>query len=265
MVVSSDQNQPSRSLNSSVAVVIPARNEEHTIGDAIRSLYRQTLLPSEIIVVDNGSSDRTSEVVKESIRDAPDGVCIRLIREETPGVAIARNAGFFKAKADIIASLDADSIPAQDWLELLVHHFSRPDVVAVSGITVVTDTGPVVRLIGDVGYYAWLTAFLRMIYGFRTVTSASCAFRATSFRSVGGFDRTIIDPLMIEDTEISSRLSLIGCIVIEPRAKVYTTFRRYSSPSKLLRNTYIRLRRWGDISRNYHIRKNQHMQAKAFG
>ena len=85
-----------------VSVVIPAYNSEEFIGEAISSVLAQTLRVSEIIVVDDGSSDRTAEVSAK--------LGASLIRQEHGGISVARNAGIRAAKQEWIAFQDADDI-----------------------------------------------------------------------------------------------------------------------------------------------------------
>lgn len=91
--------------SSTVAAVIPTYNSAHLIRRALDSVVAQTRPVDEIIVVDDGSTDNTEEVVK-----AYAGV--RYIRQENSGAAIARNNGIFAAQSEWIAFLDADD----EWL-----------------------------------------------------------------------------------------------------------------------------------------------------
>ncbi len=85
-----------------VSVVVPAYNAEAFIADALHSVLAQNYGAIEILLVDDGSTDGTSEVVRAL---APD---IRIIRQENGGVASARNTGLKAAKGDFICFLDAD-------------------------------------------------------------------------------------------------------------------------------------------------------------
>ena len=87
-------------------VVIPAYNAAETIGDAIDSIVAQTLPPTEIIVVDDGSTDATVEVVR-SMRGP-----IRLIRQDNQGAGSATTLGISEVKTPLLATLDADDL----WL-----------------------------------------------------------------------------------------------------------------------------------------------------
>lgn len=89
-----------------VSAVIPAYNAEACIERAIDSVLGQTLAVYEIIVVDDGSSDKTSEVVEQY------GDKVILIRQENAGVSVARNTAIAAATGDWIAFLDADD----EWL-----------------------------------------------------------------------------------------------------------------------------------------------------
>lgn len=89
-----------------VSAVIPAYNAAACIARAIKSVLAQTLPVYEIIVVDDGSSDKTSEVVEQF------GDKVILIRQENAGVSVARNTGIEAATGDWIAFLDADD----EWL-----------------------------------------------------------------------------------------------------------------------------------------------------
>lgn len=97
------------------SVVIPVYCGAATIRDALESVLRQTYLPEEIIVVDDGSPDDTAEIVQRfarGSRPAPD-VPIRVIRQPNRGAGAARNAGIRQAQGNWIAFLDDDDL----WLE----------------------------------------------------------------------------------------------------------------------------------------------------
>lgn len=108
-----------------VSVVIPAYNSEEFIGEAISSAQAQTLRVSEIIVVDDGSSDRTAEVA------AKRGASV--IRQGHGGISVARNAGIRAAQHEWIAFLDADDVWEPKKIEYQWAAIRRhPDVGLVS-------------------------------------------------------------------------------------------------------------------------------------
>lgn len=91
-----------------IAVIIPAFNAALTLPRAIASVAAQTYLPSEVIIIDDGSADETPEVVTKS-RVQHSKISIRSVRlEKNQGVASARNVGLDLAKMEFIAFLDAD-------------------------------------------------------------------------------------------------------------------------------------------------------------
>ena len=95
----------------SISVVIPLYNKELEVERALRSVLSQSLMPGEIIVVDDGSTDGSRAIVERVIGENK-GVNIRLIVQENAGVSAARNRGIQEAKGDYVALLDADDF----WL-----------------------------------------------------------------------------------------------------------------------------------------------------
>ncbi len=85
-----------------ISVVIPALNAERFIAAAIRSVHAQTLNVAEIVVVDNGSTDRTAQIAAEL------GAVV--VAEETRGLSRARNAGIRRSSEQWIALLDSDDL-----------------------------------------------------------------------------------------------------------------------------------------------------------
>lgn len=98
-----------------ISIVIPLYNKEQYIKRALCSVYNQTVQDFEVIVVDDGSTDRGAEVVK-SFYDAR----FRLISQENAGVSVARNRGINESKSELIAFLDADDEWTQDFLETIL-------------------------------------------------------------------------------------------------------------------------------------------------
>jgi glycosyltransferase involved in cell wall biosynthesis len=101
-----------KQLRPTISAVIPTYNREGTIGRAIDSVLAQEFAPAEIIVIDDGSTDRTSQIL------AGYGTRIRCVHQANAGVAAARNHGVELAAADWIAFLDSDDF----WLP---HHLKQ--------------------------------------------------------------------------------------------------------------------------------------------
>src|SRR5688572_27598110 len=90
-----------------VSLVIPAHNEGAYLGQCLLSALSQSVPFSEIIVVDNNSSDGTAEIAKS--------FGVKVLKQRHQGVVHARNLGFDSARAEILARVDADTILPTDW------------------------------------------------------------------------------------------------------------------------------------------------------
>jgi glycosyltransferase involved in cell wall biosynthesis len=110
-----------------VSVVVPARNAEDTIEDCLAALLA-TEYPEdrrEIVVVDNGSTDRTAAIAQSHP--------VRVVREPGRGVSRARNRGIAESSGEIVAFLDADCVVEPQWLAEIADPFEDPEVGAVAG------------------------------------------------------------------------------------------------------------------------------------
>lgn len=108
-----------------VSVVVPAYNAERFIRETIKSVLAQTYNSAEIIVVDDGSTDRTGIAVKEFSQK---NSCVKYIYQKNQGQSSARNTGIKNAKGKYIAFLDADDLFLPSKLEEQVSYLERhPD------------------------------------------------------------------------------------------------------------------------------------------
>jgi len=113
-----------------VSIIVPAFNEERVIEATIRSLLNSDYDNFEIIVVDDGSQDRTSEVVREHFSEQP---LVKLFTEPNAGKASALNLGLRHAKGDVIVALDADTQFPGNTIRVLARRFVDPQIGAVAG------------------------------------------------------------------------------------------------------------------------------------
>jgi len=107
-----------------VSVIIPAYNAEAFIRAALGSAVHQTYRDIEIIVIDDGSLDRTAEIVREFMAQDPR---VRLLQQANAGVAAARNCGVRMARGSLIAPLDADDLWKPTKIERQVACFLATD------------------------------------------------------------------------------------------------------------------------------------------
>lgn len=121
------QLQRRRQPGLSASVVICTRDRAEQLKACLSSLPKQSYVPHEVIVVDNASRDRRTREVALAAE-------VKYVREERPGLGIARNAGISNATGDIIAFTDDDVVLHPNWLERLVSAFDVPQVAAVTGL-----------------------------------------------------------------------------------------------------------------------------------
>jgi glycosyltransferase involved in cell wall biosynthesis len=167
-----------------VSVVVPARNAEQTVGQCLESLLRLDYDPErrEILVVDNGSTDRTGEI----IRRYP----VRCLFEPRRGPSAARNCGVEAARGEIVAFTDADCVVTTRWLRALVRGFEAPEVWAVAGeIVAYPPRTPAQRYLAR-RKARWQEPALRAARPFAVTSNA--AFRRATFDRLGLFDTRLI-------------------------------------------------------------------------
>jgi O-antigen biosynthesis protein len=118
-----------------ISVVVCAYNAADSLEDNLESLERLTYPDYEIILVNDGSTDRTSEIGHAHPR-------VRVIDIPNGGLSAARNVGLAEATGTIVAYTDADTRVDRDWLTFLVQPFLHSDVVGSGGPNVVPDDDP---------------------------------------------------------------------------------------------------------------------------
>ena len=106
-----------------ISCIVPAYNGERYLGQTIDSILGQTYRPIEVIVVDDGSTDRTADVA------AGYGAPVRLISQPNAGPAAARNTGIEAARGVFLAFLDSDDLWHEEKLERQMQRFAaRPEL-----------------------------------------------------------------------------------------------------------------------------------------
>jgi len=109
-----------------IGIVIPVYNEESHLADCLRSVMAQELPFTEVIVVDNNSTDNSVAIARSFSG-------VKVIPEVKQGVVHARSTGFDATTGEIIARIDADTRLPADWSKTLVSLFTKTDIDAVSG------------------------------------------------------------------------------------------------------------------------------------
>lgn len=117
-----------------ISIVIPAYNEEKYIKACIESCLAQRVLPYEILVIDNKSTDRTADVVRQIIAQHEHGSLVCLLQQnEAQGLIPTRNFGFRQARGDVLGRIDADSFLQENWVENVQEIFMGKTVDAATG------------------------------------------------------------------------------------------------------------------------------------
>ncbi|WP_369390783.1 bifunctional polysaccharide deacetylase/glycosyltransferase family 2 protein [Streptomyces sp. CG1] len=199
-----------------VSVIVPAYNESAGIEAAVRSLLASDH-PVEIIVVDDGSTDGTADLV-ESL-GLPG---VRVIRQENAGKPAALNTGLAAASCDLVVMVDGDTVFEPDTVRTIVQPFADPRVGAVSGNAKVVNRG---GLLGRWQHIEYVVGFNldRRLFDLAecmpTVPGAVGAFRRGALLDLGG----VSDVTLAEDTDLTMALCRAGWRVVYEEGAVAWT------------------------------------------
>ncbi len=203
------------------SVIIPARNEEDYIEACIKSVKSQDFTDYEIIVVDNGSSDRTAE--KAACLGA------RVVFEPVTGLPGARETGRNAACGEVFLYLDADMIIPPSYLSEINRRFEEDDkIAAISNPYLFYDGNRRIRFLGKLYFKFFFPLCNRLFVIFNlpgVILGGNFAIRKQPLEQIGGFNRKI--KFYGEDIEISKRISKAGKIVFLSNMYTLTSARRF--------------------------------------
>lgn len=182
--------------NPRVSVVIPAYNSETTIKQSIESVFNQTIKDFEIIVIDDGSTDETSLILKSIADDR-----LKVFRQSNSGVSSARNKGINKAKGRFIAFLDSDDYWLPNKLEIQLNYFQKDQNLDLISTSAIFCTKYKLKYKNSERKKG--RTFKRLLKGNHILTS-SCMVKRDLLENYSGFDSSIT---LGEDWEFWLRLA----------------------------------------------------------
>ncbi len=198
-----------------LSLIIPVYNEERHIKACLDAVASQSVMPDEVIVVDNNCTDNTIKIAKSYN-------FVRVITEKKQGRAYARSAGFNSAKHDILGRIDADSVVSENWAETVVNSFNNDNsLYGLTGLAyseVVPYFAKCKSKILSRAYYWYVHA------GFNTITmwGANMALRANAWDKVK--DDVILDDKKVhEDQDLSLWMAGLGLKISQNNLMIMTT------------------------------------------
>jgi glycosyltransferase involved in cell wall biosynthesis len=203
-----------------ISVVIPLYNKEKAIVRTLESVFHQTVASEEIIVVNDGSTDKSLQVVENFIRCNVYGVKIKIISQANAGVSAARNKGIKEAKGEYVALLDGDDLWEPTFLEeqvKLIYDFPKAGMWGVNtafikgGKTYKWEQG-----MGE-GYRGYVENYFGTKHN-DLYCSSSVVIRKEVFENVGYFDERISSS---EDLDMWYRIILKYPVVFYDKVLVY--------------------------------------------
>lgn len=199
----------SQMLNPLVSIIIPAYNRENTVAETIRSVQDQTYKNLELIVVDDGSTDKTYEVLKDF------GDTIKIIRQANAGVSAARNTGIKEAKGEIITFLDSDDLwlPQKIEKQVTILNALGPEIPCCWCNSLMSrsdgskvDTLKIQRLNPNEDQGIWINP-LEFFAARFVLMNQAIAVRRSAMKKLVGFEENL---WVLEDLEFALRLAMLG-------------------------------------------------------
>ncbi|HEX3560922.1 MAG TPA: glycosyltransferase family 2 protein [Pyrinomonadaceae bacterium] len=205
-----------------VSVVVPSYNHAPFVASALRSVFRQTLQPAELLVIDDGSADDSPRVVEEALKDCP--FACELVARANRGLCATLNEGLSKTRGRYFAYLGSDDVWLPGFLAArvaLLEERARA-VLAYGHALLVDERGEVVDCTLDWASYADGDARAMLLEQTIAPMSPTVLYRRAPLERRGWNERA-----RLEDYELYLRLSAEGEFAFDPR--VLSAWRRHTS------------------------------------
>lgn len=197
-----------KTKNPRVSVIIPAYNEELSIYASIDSVCKNTYKNFEVIVVDDGSKDTTSKIVKRYIKTNKKAK-IRLIKQKNSGKAHALNNAIQQASGSLIMCLDADSLLDCNAIKNAVQHFQKnPKLVGMASNVHVTN---IWSPLGVAQRFEYLLSYrikraLNVLQSEYIIGGVGSTFKKSFIQKIGMYDTDT----MTEDIDLTMKIVARG-------------------------------------------------------
>jgi cellulose synthase/poly-beta-1,6-N-acetylglucosamine synthase-like glycosyltransferase len=203
-----DPPDPPTDFQPKVSIIVPAKNEDNVIERLLQKLVNLTYQNKEIILIEDGSTDRTPQICRQWMEKYP--TLIKYYHSnESIGKPLAINYGASKATGEIIAVYDADTIVEQDILQQIIPHFKDPKVAAVQGEleTLNPDENLVTKLTALSDFFVNIQQLGKDRLNLLVLLSGTNQYiRRHVLEEIGYWDKDALS----EDVEISVRLARKG-------------------------------------------------------
>lgn len=216
-----------------VSVIMPAYNAERTIAEAIESILTQEFGDFELIIVDDGSTDGTSEIVDRYA--SADPRIVKLVNTGNQGIARSRNLALAAARGKYIACLDSDDVAEPRRLEVQLDFMqARPDCVLLgSDLTIINEYS---AIIGQRIYPREDRELRSLLPRLNPFAQPASMFTAEIARRVGGYRE---DLPLCEDYDLFLRLAEQGQVANLAQALTRYRISSTQSKAKRLRQTLL--------------------------
>lgn len=214
-----------------ISVIVPVYNEEKVVENSVKSLLNLDYENYEIIVVNDGSTDNTKEVIENLAgyhKGIKSDVKVSVINKPNGGKASALNAGIANSQAEFVLCMDGDSQLSTDCLRMAVRHFQKPEIGAVAGNVKVLNRGKFLTDLQSLEYIEGLNmvrtaqSFIRLV---NIIPGPVGLFRKSALEQAGFYS----SDTFAEDADLTLKILAKGWkIYYEPRAISYT-----EAPEKL--------------------------------
>lgn len=192
---------------SKVSLYIPCFNAAKTIESCLDAVLKQTFPLEEIVIIDDGSNDKTVELAS----------CypVKIVRQINKGLAAARNTAIKNMNTEFIASVDADCLPEPNWLEQLMSRFNSPKIAGAGGNLLETYSSTIFDI--------WRSVHMKQYWEKETTPSflfgSNTVFRKETLVEVGLYNEDLRSNY--EDVDICEHLKKKGYnLIYEPKAIV---------------------------------------------
>jgi glycosyltransferase involved in cell wall biosynthesis len=205
-----------------LTVVIPVRNDAVALRRCLKALSWQALPADEVLVVDNGSTDDSAEVARR--------FGARVIAEPRPGILTASATGYDSARGDLIARLDADSLPHPRWVERVHESFAfHPGTSAVTGSAYFFDGPWALRGLAVIAYLDSYFLLMHAALGHVPLFGSNFAFRRSVWLEVRD-EVHRFDPMVHDDIDLSFHIGPIRRIRYDRLLRLGISMRPLTHP-----------------------------------